>query len=129
MVAEQDPDGLRNASVDMLELGRADGARWALTVDADEGHWGYEHSWSVMLAFVEGVFALRVAGDGTLVDLAEREGWCGDLVHKRSWQGDQGHEHVVGAQASPMSAADAASEGSWLLDEAFAQSWLDHHDD
>jgi len=51
MVAEHDPVGLRDASIDFVGEGRDRGAHWALTVDEGLQHWGYDGTLDLMIPF------------------------------------------------------------------------------
>jgi pimeloyl-ACP methyl ester carboxylesterase len=114
MVAQTDPTGLRDTTVAMLEAGHSRGAHWAVTVDADQDHWGTEGTFELMVPFVAAAFAP-----------SSHEGWFGTLDHFHESTGDNtGIELVADVSIAPVS---TGVDDHWLPTEAFADRWLAYH--
>ena len=93
----------------LFALNRRAGALWALTEEPSVGH-AVARSAELGAMFFEDILALRVNPDGTLKQLAEKDGWYGDIRSKAVT--------AVGAQKAPVTPT------SWLPSERLARAWL-----
>ena len=93
----------------LFALNRRAGALWALTEEPSVGH-VVARSAELGARFFEDVLALRLDADGTLKQLAEKDGWYGD-IHSKAVT-------AVGTQKAPVTPT------AWLPNERLARAWL-----
>ena len=135
LVAEYDPIWIRRDSTEIVTRGRENGAKWAMVVEPDAGHWDVDPGRRMMIDFTKTVFQRRVgpakeSGATPLSELPANNGWLGQLEHKSVYNGDEefegsGKEIVVSAAITPWNDTDS-NTGNWLISESFAQSWLSY---
>jgi hypothetical protein len=124
VVAERDPAGLRDASIRLVQRGRARGARWALAIEPGGGHCDLGATRGLTVPFVEEVLGARL-GPGGLADLDEGAGRLGQLSFHREGKGEESRDVVDRASIwrwgrYPWERAG----GQWLVSARFALAWL-----
>lgn len=112
-MGELDNAQRNNRIIGAMSAKRSDGANWSLILEQGTDHFGgLEKADDMIQFFFTKVLDRRLSSTGNqLIEIKESEGWLGNNVKLETYKFNE----------YPYQIKDA----SWLIDEEFAEKWLD----